>query len=141
MTAQQQTAALIAATQAVWASAELSLRIGQRVRHRDHAGRRVTGVINSLQVEEEKGLTASVILDEPIIIPARGEGDREICIHWQTCAAHEFAPFDDRDELIAEMLKALVAMEREFGRTYLKGSSSGVDQARAAIHKATGPAA
>lgn len=86
---------------------EISLRIGQRVRHRDHAGKRVTGIVNSLQVESEQGLTASVILDEPIIIPARGEGDREIRINWQTCPVTEFAPFDDRDELIAEMLTML----------------------------------
>lgn len=87
---------------------EVSLHIGQHVRHRDHAGKRVTGRINSLQVESEQGLTASVILDEPIIIPARGEGDREIRINWQTCPVTEFTPFDDRDELIAEMLAALL---------------------------------
>lgn len=103
---------------------EVSLRIGQRVRHRDHAGRRVTGTVNSLQIESEQGLTASVILDEPIIIPARGEGDREVRINWQTCPVQEFAPFDDRDAQITEMLAALrnaragleIANERiEFG--------------------------
>lgn len=86
---------------------EVSLHIGQRVRHRDYAGRRVIGVVNSLQIESERGLTASVILDEPIIIPARGEGDREIRINWQTVPVTELAPFDDRDERIAEMLAVL----------------------------------
>jgi hypothetical protein len=96
-----------AATAGLGFGVEIALRIGQRVRHRDHLGRRITGVINSLQVESEQGLTASVLLDEPIIIPARGEGDREVRINWQTCPVQEFAPFDDRDEQITEMLAAL----------------------------------
>jgi len=86
---------------------EISLRIGQRVRHRDYLGRRVTGIVNGLHVESEQGLTASVILDEPIIIPARCEGDREVHINWQTCPVTEFSPFDDRDEQIAELLESL----------------------------------
>lgn len=89
------------------AGIEISLRIGQHVRHRDHLGKRVTGIVNSLQVEAEQGLTASVVLDEPIIIPARGENDREIRINCQTAPVTEFAPFDERDEQIAELLKAL----------------------------------
>ena len=39
-----------------------------------------------------------------------------------------------------DLLDALRAMEHEFGRTYLPGSSSAVDAARAAIAKALGEA-
>lgn len=87
--------------------AEISLRIGQHVRHRDHAGQRVTGHVNSLQIESEKGLTATVLLDAPIIIPACDEGDREIRINWQTVPVTELSPFDERDEQIAELLALL----------------------------------
>lgn len=34
------------------AGVELSLRIGQRVRHRDYNGRRVTGIVNGLSIEQ-----------------------------------------------------------------------------------------
>lgn len=125
----------------VASAAAFNLRIGQRVHHREHEGRRVTGVVHGLNIESERGLVVTILLDTPIVIPNYGEGDREISIHWQTAQAHEFQPFDERDEQIAEMLQALEAMEYEFGRTYLPGSSNGVDLARAAIAKATGSAA
>lgn len=120
----------------------ISLHIGQRVRHRDHAGKRVTGVINSLQVESEQGLTASVILDEPIIIPARGEGDREIRINWQTVPVTELAPFDDRDELIAELLATLrnALSGLEFARGYVENDNL-LAEIDAVIAKTTGSAA
>ena len=120
------------------ASAEISLRIGQRVVHGIHGGKRVTGVVRSLGIEDDRGLMVTILLDAPIVIPPYGEDDREILIHWQTAQAHEFAPFDERDELLAEMRTALVAMEHEFGRTYLAGSSHSVDLARAAIAKVNG---
>ena len=43
-----------------------------------------------------------------------------------------------RCQSCADLLAALTAMEREFGRTYLAGSSHAVDAARAAIAKAIG---
>ena len=115
------------------AGVELSLRIGQRVRHRDYQGRRVTGVVHGLSVETDRGLVASVVLDEPIVIPPRAEGDREIRINWQTDTAHEFTPFDDRDELIEQMLAALRGVLRVADR-----ATDEFDAARAAIAKATG---
>lgn len=129
------------AKQTPCAGVEISLRIGQHVRHRDHAGKRVTGIITSLQVESEQGLTASVILDEPIILPARGEGDREIRINWQTASVTEFVPFDDRDELIAEMLavlrKARVGLEIANERIEFGSLLGDIDST---IAKATGSA-
>lgn len=116
---------------------DISLRIGQRVRHRDYQGRRVTGVVRGLSVDDERALVASVALDEPIVIPACGD-QRELHIHWQTAPVHEFAPFDDRDELLAEMLSAL--------RGALESMETGVTSlgviraARAVIAKATGAA-
>lgn len=130
---------------------EISLRIGQHVRHRDHLGKRVTGIVNSLQVEAEQGLTASVVLDEPIIIPARGENDREIRINWQTAPVTEFAPFDERDEQIAELLAVLVEASDHLAEMYAKhqtkiGPFASQSQpinvkARATIAKVTGSAA
>lgn len=115
---------------------EISLHIGQRVRRRDHAGKRVTGIVNSLQVESERGLTASVILDEPIIIPARRDCDREIRINWQTCPLTELSPFDERDEQIRELLAALQHVVRWFDQ--LKPED--VARYRVAIAKVTGSA-
>jgi len=87
------------------AEMRVALAIGQRVRHTDFKGKRVTGVVHGMNIEAERGLMVTVLLDEPIVIPpiAGIEGDRETIIHWQTAQAHEFAPFDERDELIAEL--------------------------------------
>lgn len=88
----------------------LNLSIGQRVRHHGYNGTRVTGVVRGISVSSERVLEADIVLDAPIVIPARGEGDREIRIWHQHLAAHELAPFDDRDEVIAELRAALQAM-------------------------------
>ena len=129
------------------AGVEISLRIGQRVRHQDYKGRRVTGIVMGLTVDAERGLMVDCVLDAPIIIPP-GRGYNEIAIHRQHAPAHEFSPFDDRDELIAGLLAAL-----EEARTGLRwyqdrnpGQTDGSDDeamARidAAIAKATGSAA
>lgn len=85
------------------ASAVQSLHIGQHVRHHDHKGTRVTGVVCGLMLDEGGQLVADIVLDAPIIIPARG-GFSETRIHRQHLPAHELAPFDDRDELISELL-------------------------------------
>jgi hypothetical protein len=61
-------------------------------------------------VSSERVLEADIVLDAPIVIPARGDGDREISIWHQRVAAHELVPFDDRDEVIAELRAALHAM-------------------------------
>ena len=42
--------------------ATVSLHIGQRVRHRDHKGQRVTGVVRSLSVDSDGRLGADVVL-------------------------------------------------------------------------------
>ena len=98
------------------AEMRVSLAIGQRVRHTDYKRQRVTGVVHGMNIEAERGLMVTVLLDEPIVIPpiAGIEGDRETLIHWQTAQAHEFAPFDERDELIAEMLAELQHVVRWF---------------------------
>jgi hypothetical protein len=114
------------------AGIEMSLYIGQRVRHQDYQGKRVTGVVRGLTVDTDRGLMVSCVLDAPIVIPA-GEGYRETCIHHQYAPAHEFAPFDDRDELIAEMLAALEGVVRVADRATVE-----FDAARAAIVKAKG---
>lgn len=88
---------------------EISLHIGQRVRHRDHRGQRVTGVVNGISVDSDRLLQADLVLDAPIVIPALSPEDREISIWRQHVPAHELAPFDDRDELIADLLAALEA--------------------------------
>ncbi len=87
----------------------LTLNIGQRVRHHDYNGTRVTGVVRGISVSSDRVLEADIVLDAPIVIPSRGEGDREISIWHQHVAAHELTPFDARDELIAEMMEALAA--------------------------------
>lgn len=97
----------MADAQAPSAGAEISLRIGQRVHHGDYKGRRVTGIVRGLSDNDGQGLMASVALDEPIVIPPRGDDSREIHIRWQNIPAHELAAFDDRDELIATLLSAL----------------------------------
>lgn len=91
-----------AATQA-GAGIEISLRIGQHVRHRDYKGERVTGLVRGLSIDSDSVLQADITLDAPIIIPARSPDDDEIRIWRQSVPAHELTPFDDRDELIAEL--------------------------------------
>lgn len=111
---------------------EISLRIGQRVRHSDFDGKRVTGQVQGLSIDSDRTLQVDIVLDAPIVIPARGDGDREISIWHQHVPAHELTPFDDRDELIAEMLDALVAVV-----TVADRKTAEFDKARAAIARAT----
>lgn len=112
----------------------LTLQIGQRVRHCDYKGQRVTGTVRGLMTEEQ-ALMATIGLDQPIVIPA-GHGCRQVDIYTQHVPAHELAAFDDRDELIAEMLAALKGVVRVANR-----ATDEFDAARAAIAKATGAAA
>lgn len=128
------------------AGVEISLRIGQRVRHRDYKGQRVTGVVHCLSIESNRVLEADIVLDAPIVIPARGTDDREISIWRQHLPAHELTPFDERDELITEMLaalqlaaKELQAMRAAVGAGLLTDES--IASVKAAIAKATGSAA
>ncbi|WP_382155368.1 hypothetical protein [Hydrogenophaga sp. ANAO-22] len=116
------------------AGISIDLRIGQHVRHRDYKGKRVTGVVHSLSVDREQGLMVEIILDEPIVID--GDGERPINIHRQYAPAHEFQPFDDRDELIAELRLACEGLLScaETGTTSLSAIRAG----QAAIAKATG---
>jgi len=86
----------------------LNLTIGQHVRHRDYKGRRVTGTVKCLSIDTEGSLQAEIVLDAPIVIEA-GEG-RPLDIWRQCVPVHELAPFDDRDEVIAELRGALHAM-------------------------------
>ena len=88
------------------AGVEISLRIGQRVRHQDYQGKRVTGVVRGLSIDLENALMVDCVLDAPIVIPP-GDGFSEIQIHRQHAPAHEFAPFDDRDEVIEKLLTTL----------------------------------
>lgn len=86
------------------AGVEMSLRIGQRVRHRDYKGKRVTGVVYALAVED-RALMVTIRLDQPIVIEAGDQ--RPLDIWTQHVPATELTPFDDRDELVAAMLQAL----------------------------------
>ncbi|MGQ3001273.1 MAG: hypothetical protein ACT6UH_00565 [Hydrogenophaga sp.] len=88
------------------AGAFTDLRIGQHLRHRDYKGERVTGIVRCLSVESEQGLMVEIALDAPIVIPAHGDF-HETRIYRQFAPAHEFLPFDERDELIAELQSAL----------------------------------
>lgn len=83
----------------------MHLTIGQHVRHRDYQGKRVTGTIRTLTVED-RAVMATICLDSPIVIPP-GDGFAQIVIRTQHVPAHELAPFDERDEVIVEMLKVL----------------------------------
>jgi len=98
------------------AEMRVSLAIGQRVRHTDYKRQRVTGVVHQLTIDAERGLMVTVLLDEPIVIPPVDVGDHDLLLHWQTAQAHEFAPFDERDELIESLLGALQAEEEWRGR-------------------------
>lgn len=112
---------------------EISLRIGQRVRHRDYQGQRVTGMVRGLSIDSDRVLQADIVLDTAIVIPAIGPDDREISIWNQHVPAHELAPFDEREELIAELVEALIQCTTD------EGPEQGqLDRARALIAKATG---
>lgn len=128
------------------AAIEISLRIGQRVRHQeDYKGKRVTGIVRGFSVDSDDVLHADIALDEAIVIPPLNETDHEIRIYRQHVPAHELAPFDEREELIAEMLAALQA-EREWRERDAAGALDPEwdyermvgDRRRAAIAKATG---
>jgi hypothetical protein len=118
---------------------EISLHIGQHVRHGDYKGERVTGEVRGLSLDRANVLHADITLDAPIIIPARNADDREIHIWHQTVPAHELAPFDARDELIANlMLGASLAIDwmREHG-----AALETMAPLQAALDKASGSAA
>lgn len=99
----------------------IALHLGQRVRHRDFKGQRVTGVIRGLSVDSENALHAEVVLDEAIVLAPLHEGDREVHIRRQHIPAHELAPFDEREELIGALLYALRA-EDEWRRREAAGA-------------------
>lgn len=118
------------------AGVDLSFRIGQRVRHQDYKGKRVTGVVKSLSIDSDRGLMVSIALDAPIVIEV-GES-RPIDIWNQTAPAHEFVPFDERDEVIAALLAALqpfVRFNSSAETTTLVVFSADITAARAAIAK------
>lgn len=121
---------------AVQAAVNLSLCIGQHVRHRDFDGRRVTGIVKGLSINSDRVLEAHVVLDAAIVIPAHGPNDSPIQLWHQHVPAIELTPFDESDALIAEMLKALQAVVRVADRNTVE-----FDLARAVIAKATGSAA
>ena len=85
------------------AGADMSFRIGQRVKHQEYAGKPVTGVVRQLSIDNDRGLLVSIVLDAPIVIPA-GNGFAETKIWNQHAPAHEFSPFDERDELLADLV-------------------------------------
>lgn len=129
--------------QTALAVAAISLHIGQRVRHRDHKGQRVTGVVRGLYIDSEGPPVADVALDQPIVIPASAD-HREIQIHRQQLPAIELSPFDDRDELMAELAAALqpfVARNSSDETITITVRTADVARARAAIAKATTGAA
>lgn len=125
------------------AGVEVSLRIGQRVRHTDYNGRRVTGIVRGLMVDTEQGLMVDCALDAPIVIPARGDF-AETKLYRQYAPAHEFCPFDEREELIREMAEALAALDQWNSGATEDDSAEWLarvlKQARAALAKATGSA-
>lgn len=79
------------------------LTIGQHVRHHDYPRRHVAGTVRCLEIEDN-ALWATIGLDEPIVIEARNPDERPINIYSQHVPAHELAPFDERDELIAKLI-------------------------------------
>ncbi|BEP42239.1 hypothetical protein [Variovorax sp. V15] len=120
---------------------EISLRIGQHVRHWDHRGQRVTGVVHGLCLDHDSVLQADIVLDAPIVIPAVNAEDHELRIWRQYSPAHELAPFDDRDELI----DAAQRLEQRgfFAPSTCADDETAADMAlmRAALAKVTGRAA
>lgn len=127
------------------AGLEISLRIGQHVRHRDFHGKRVTGIVRGLSVDSEGVLQVDIAIDAPIIIPKLGPDDHDLPIYRQHVPAHELAPFDEREELIAQLLDAARAAEAVLGRQkWLEGSTDpeavALSKLRAAIATTTGGA-
>lgn len=114
------------------ASAEICLRIGQRVRHLPYQGQRTTGVVHGLAVDGERGLMVDMVLDTPIVIPATAEYPA-VSIYRQHAQAHEFTPLDERDELIEQLVDAL--------RDALDYEPGWAAKAAAAVAKAIGSAA
>lgn len=112
----------------------LNLTIGQRVRHHDYKGQRVTGVVRSLGIEDGR-VMADIALDEPIVIPAISELDREIKLYHQHVCAVELAPFDDRDDLITELSRALLAMLRHHDDVAKAADQRLLDAGYAAVAK------
>lgn len=116
---------------------ELSLRIGQRVRHiHDHRGQRVTGRVIGMTLNSDAGLSVDVALDAPIVIPPISPDDRAISLYRQCVPAHELAAFDERDELVEELLSACIDLMQATDGWQRDGGI--FDRARAAIAKATG---
>ena len=105
------------------AGANISLSIGQRVKHHDYKGKRVTGVVRTLTTHSEQGLMVDIILDEPIVIPPQMAVDHEIRIYNQYAPAHEFTPLDERDELVAELVVALTLQSKALERICLGGEA------------------
>lgn len=89
------------------AGIEISLRIGQRVRHsHDYKGARVTGTVQNIGIEEG-ALKATILLDEPIVIAPSTPGEKAIYLYRQHVLAHELTPFDERDQLLRDLLVEL----------------------------------
>lgn len=138
-----------AAQHASGAGIEISLRLGQRVRHsNDYKGQRVTGTVQSISLDGGV-LVVVIALDQPIIIPARGDS-REIRLHSQCVPAHEVAPFDEREELLQGLLAALqalhgvfthMALDEEHQRPTEAEYQAAMATAAALIAEATGSAA
>lgn len=132
-------------TQVPTATLEISLRIGQRVRHQDFKGKRVTGIVRGFSVDTEDVLHADIALDEAIVIAPLDANDHEVRIYRQHVPAHELAPFDEREELIATLLDAARAAEVVLGRQkWIEGSTDpeavALVKLRAAIAMASGSA-
>lgn len=124
------------------AGIDLSIHIGQRVRHQDYKGQRVTGVVRGLSVDDQT-LMVDIALDAPIVIEPLRDGDVAINIYRQHVPAHELAAFDDRDELIEQLRAALstyVAYDEFINGPDGDQSTDRLQVARAAIAKATGAA-
>jgi hypothetical protein len=117
------------------AGVEISLRIGQRVRHHDFHGKRVTGVVRGLCIEEDV-LHADIVLDDALVIPPINADDHELRIYRQHVPAHELAPFDERDEVINELVRELKHAAHWFDQI----TPADAERYRAAIAKATGSA-
>ena len=115
----------------------LNLAIGQHVRHHDYKGRRVTGTVKGLSIDTEGSLQAEIVLDAPIVIEA-GEG-RPLDIWRQCVPVHELAPFDARDEAIAELSAALQAMLDYHDDVAKAADQRLLDAGYAALAKAGGP--
>ena len=117
---------------------QMSLHLGQRVRHQDYKGQRVTGVVRGLEIDSVGVLRADIRLDAPIVIPRFGDG-REIELWTQNVDALELTPFDPRDELVAEMLAALRGIVGSLAHADDEGlieHAPQMEAARAAIAKA-----